>query len=50
MELTILPSLKTFRFQHVNLKPPILPDTTGHLQLAKYEVDNLPRPLFQGAD
>jgi phospholipase C len=39
-----------FRFQHANLKPPILPDTTGHLRLAKYEVDNLPRPLFPGAD
>jgi phospholipase C len=39
-----------FRFQHANLKPPILPDTTGHLRLAKYEVDNLPRPIFPGAD
>ncbi len=39
-----------FRFDHAPAKPPVLPDTTGHLHLSKYELNNLPSPTFPGAD
>ncbi|WP_254061895.1 alkaline phosphatase family protein [Granulicella sp. L60] len=31
-----------FRFNHAAAQPPMLPDTTGELRLAKYAVNNLP--------
>ena len=40
----------TFRFGHARRKPPVLPDTSGPLSLAKYESTNLPKPVFPGAD
>ena len=31
-------------------KPPVLPDTSGPLSLAKYEASNLPKPVLPGAE
>ncbi len=38
-----------FRFDHANLHPPTLPDTTGQLNLAKDETAQLPKPVLPGA-
>jgi phospholipase C len=37
-----------FRFRHATRKPPLLPDTSGPLRLAKYTSAYLPKPLFPG--
>ena len=37
-----------FRFKHGARKIPSLPDTAGHLRLAKYSSANLPAPEFPG--
>ena len=37
-----------FRFRGTQGKPPVLPDTSGPLNLAKYGVANLPQPQFPG--
>ncbi len=43
--------LSAFRFEEAPARtPPALPDTTGPLVLAKYESNNLPRPVFPGVD
>src|SRR6185312_14816994 len=39
-----------FRFGHAEKKPPVLPDTSGPLILAKYSSANLPKPAIPGAD
>jgi len=39
-----------FRFGHAEKKPPVLPDTSGPLMLAKYGSANLPKPTIPGAD
>ncbi len=39
-----------FRITGAGRKPPILPDTRGMNDLAKYEVANLPQPKLPGAD
>jgi phospholipase C len=39
-----------FRFNRAGAEPPLLPDTTGHLNLANYEIQTLPSPSFPGAD
>jgi phospholipase C len=36
------------RLQNANARPPVLPDTSGPLRLAKYESANLPAPVFPG--
>lgn len=38
-----------FRFDDAVLRPPVLPDTRGILNLAKYSIENLPRPQLPGA-
>lgn len=35
-----------FRFDKPNDRPPVLPDTSGPLRLAKYESSHLPKPVF----
>ena len=39
-----------FRFRDSGSKAPRLPDTEGLLNLAKYESEHLPEPVFPGAD
>ena len=39
-----------FRTKGAGSKPPILPDTSGSLDLAKYGAANLPKPVFPGAE
>ena len=39
-----------FRFDHTNLKPPVLPSTTGQLSLARYAATSLPKPVLPDAD
>ena len=39
-----------FRFGEPATRPPILPDTTGSLSLARYSAANLPKPVFPGDD
>ena len=39
-----------FRFNEANARPPVLPDTSGLLSLAKYSVANLPKPAFPGGN
>jgi phospholipase C len=39
-----------FRFKHARRKAPVLPDTMGWLNLAKYEAANLPKPKIPGED
>lgn len=39
-----------FRFREPNVKPPVLPDTSGMLSLAKYSAANLPKPEFPKGD
>ena len=36
----------TLRFQHAEARPPVLPDTSGPLLLAKYEAARLPLPAI----
>jgi phospholipase C len=38
------------RFKQAREKPPVLPDTSGPLRLAKYEAANLPKPAFPAAE
>ena len=38
------------RFRDANFKPPVLPDTTGVLSLAKYSAASLPKPAFPQAE
>jgi phospholipase C len=40
----------TFRFQDAKTEPPVLPDTSGPLTLAKYTSANLPKPVLPGND
>jgi len=35
-----------FRLKAARSAPPVLPDTAGHLSLAKYAAANLPKPVF----
>jgi phospholipase C len=35
-----------FRFRDAHLKPPVLPDTSGILSLAKFAAANLPNPVL----
>jgi phospholipase C len=35
-----------FRFREARSKPPVLPDTGGHLSIARYAALNLPKPAF----
>jgi phospholipase C len=37
-----------FRFRETQRKPPVLPDTSGTLSLARYGAANLPRPNLPG--
>jgi phospholipase C len=37
-----------FRFREAAFKPPVLPDTSGPLSLAKFGAANLPNPSFPG--
>jgi phospholipase C len=39
-----------FRFRQADRKPPLLPDTSGELTLAKYTSTNLPKPVFPEGD
>jgi phospholipase C len=39
-----------FRFNQPAARPPVLPDTSGPLTLAQYEVEEFPLPPFPGAD
>jgi phospholipase C len=39
-----------FRLREAQLKPPVLPDTSGSLNLAKYSAANLPKPVLPGND
>ena len=39
-----------FRFVEPGKRPPVLPDTLGTLNLAKYASVNLPKPILPGAD
>ena len=39
-----------FRFKDPGATPPVLPDTLGTLNLAKYASANLPKPVLPGAD
>jgi phospholipase C len=39
-----------FRFKDAQNKPPVLPDTSGPLSLAKYGAANLPGPVLPGAE
>jgi phospholipase C len=39
-----------FRFTHADNRPPVLPDTAGRLNLARYEAAHLPKPPIPGAD
>jgi phospholipase C len=39
-----------FRFRQTEEKPPLLPDTSGPLSLARYTSDHLPKPVFPSAD
>jgi phospholipase C len=39
-----------FRFHGNPAKPPVLPDTTGNLALAQYEIANLPAPAAPTTD
>jgi phospholipase C len=39
-----------FRFKDPGARPPVLPDTLGTLNLAKYASVNLPKPELPGAD
>jgi phospholipase C len=39
-----------FRFKHAAKKIPSLPDTSGHLRLAKYSSTSLPAPEFPGEE
>jgi len=38
------------RFPKSQANPPVLPDTSGPLVLAKYGAANLPKPVFPAAD
>ena len=38
-----------FNFRNANNRPPVLPDTSGPLSLAKYTGTNLPAPVIPGA-
>jgi phospholipase C len=38
------------RLKHAPSKAPVLPDTSGYLNLAKYAAANLPMPRIPGAD
>jgi phospholipase C len=38
-----------FRFDEPKRKPPVLPDTTGYLSMARYGATNLPKPVLPGA-
>ena len=37
-----------FRFENAERKPPMLPDTSGPLALAKFSSANLPKPVLPG--
>jgi phospholipase C len=39
-----------FRFADPAIHPPVLPDTLGTLNLAKYASVNLPKPMLPGAE
>jgi len=39
-----------FRFQESGVQPPLLPDTTGPLTLARYGASYLPKPTLPGSD
>jgi phospholipase C len=39
-----------FRMKETRSNPPILPDTAGHLSLAKYGAANLPKPVFPAGE
>ena len=39
-----------FRFRQADRRPPLLPDTSGELTLAKYTSANLPKPVFPEGD
>ena len=39
-----------FRFQQAERKPPVLPDTSAHLSLARYGSTHLPQPPLPGKD
>jgi phospholipase C len=39
-----------FRFRQADRTPPLLPDTSGELTLAKYTSANLPKPVFPEGD
>ena len=39
-----------FRFRQTDRGPPLLPDTSGELTLAKYTSANLPKPVFPEGD
>jgi phospholipase C len=39
-----------FRFRETQRKPPILPDTSGILSVAKYGASNLPKPALPGSE
>ena len=39
-----------FRFDHAEKKPPLLPETSGQLSLAKYGSIHLPEPALPGSD
>jgi phospholipase C len=39
-----------FRFGSANMKPPVMPDVTGHLSLARYGASSLPKPNLPAAD
>ncbi len=43
-------STSAFRFDHAEKKPPLLPETSGQLSLAKYGSIHLPEPALPGSD